>query len=215
MTARRIVLWRHGRTAWNAEHRFQGQLDVPLDEVGLAQAERAAALLTGLRPSAVVCSDLQRARSTAAPLLELTGLSASYDPGLRETFAGEWQGLTRRELEERYGADLARWAAGADMRPGGGETRVEVSERMVAAITAALDPLPADATLVVVSHGGAVRAAIGRLLGLPPQHWAALGVLSNCAWSVLLENTQPVGPPWRLLEYNAGSLPEPALGDDR
>jgi glucosyl-3-phosphoglycerate phosphatase len=212
---RRLVLWRHGRTAWNAERRFQGQLDVPLDETGRQQAARAATLLAHLGPDAVICSDLARARQTADPLLGATGLEATYDAGLRETFAGEWQGLTRTELEQRYGDDLARWAAGADMRPGGGETRVEVAERMVDAVERALPRAGAGGTLVVVTHGGAARAAIGRLLGLPPENWAALGVLANCAWSVLVENRMPAGPRWRLAEYNAGSLPEPALGDDR
>jgi glucosyl-3-phosphoglycerate phosphatase len=214
MSARRLVLWRHGRTAWNAEHRFQGQLDVPLDPIGEAQADRAAALLADLAPTDIVCSDLVRARRTAEPLAAATGLSVAVDPLLRETNGGYWQGLTRPELAARYGDELTRWLAGADLRPGGGETRTEVADRMTLAIGRALDAQTGDGPLVVVSHGGAIRAAIGKLLGLPPQHWAALGVLSNCAWSVLQENNAPSGPPWRLLEYNAGSLPEPALGDD-
>ena len=69
--------------------------------------------------------------------------------------------------------------------------------------------------LRLATHGGAARAAIGALLGLPIEHWAALGVLANCAWSVLEENTSVHGPAWRLQEYNAGSLPVTALADDR
>ena len=209
------MLWRHGRTAWNAARRFQGQLDVPLDDVGRAQADRAAALLAALDPTRIVSSDLARAAATAEALTSATGLPAALDPGLRETYAGDWQGLDRDQLEERYGEDLARWAAGSDLRPGGGETRVEVAARMVAAVARGLDQVPAGGTLVVASHGGSIRAAIGRLVGLPPEHWAALGVLSNCAWSVLLENTAAAGPPWRIQEYNAGTLPQPTLADDR
>ena len=83
----------------------------------------------------------------------------------------------------------------------------QVADRMVAAVDRGLALIPEDGVLVVVTHGGAARAGIGRLLGLPPEHWAALGVLTNCSWSVLLENSPP-GPAWRLQEYNAGSLPE-------
>lgn len=215
MTERHIVLWRHGRTAWNAERRFQGQTDVALDEVGIAQAERAAKALARMRPASIVSSDLSRARMTADALSALTGVPVDLDAGLRETYAGEWEGLTRDELEERFGDQLAQWSAGSAIRPGGGETRLEVAERMVASIDRALAALAPGGTLVVATHGGAARAAVGALLGLPPEHWAALGVLANCAWSVLQENTSGHGPAWRLQEYNAGSLPVTALADDR
>ncbi|MFZ8910383.1 MAG: histidine phosphatase family protein [Candidatus Nanopelagicales bacterium] len=205
---RRIAIWRHGRTSWNAEQRFQGQTDIELDEVGIAQAQRAASMLASLPPSAIISSDLTRTRQTASPLVAITGIEPAYDEGLRETFAGEWEGKTRPVLLEEYGNDLHRWSADPLMRAGGhGETRVEVADRVVAAIDRGLAGLPDDGVLIVVTHGGAARAGIGRLLGLPPEHWGALGVLTNCSWSVLLENTSH-GPDWRLQEYNAGSLPE-------
>ena len=205
---RRIAIWRHGRTSWNAEQRFQGQTDIELDEVGIAQAQRAASMLASLPPSAIISSDLTRTRQTASPLVAITGIEPVYDEGLRETFAGEWEGKTRPVLLEEYGDDLHRWSADPLMRAGGhGETRVEVADRVVAAIDRGLAGLPDDGVLIVVTHGGAARAGIGRLLGLPPEHWGALGVLTNCSWSVLLENTSH-GPDWRLQEYNAGSLPE-------
>ena len=65
MTSRRIILWRHGRTAWNAERRFQGQTDIPLDDTGMAQAARAAKVLARLHPNRIHSSDLSRARATA------------------------------------------------------------------------------------------------------------------------------------------------------
>ena len=205
---RRIAIWRHGRTSWNAEQRFQGQTDIALDDTGIAQARRAAAMLASLPPSAIICSDLLRTQQTAAPLVELTGIDPVLDEGLRETYAGEWEGKTRPVLLEEYGDELHRWSADPHMRAGiVGETRLEVADRMVAAVDRGLALIPDDGVLVVVTHGGAARAGIGRLLGLPPEHWAALGVLTNCSWSVLLENAPP-GPAWRLQEYNAGSLPE-------
>jgi glucosyl-3-phosphoglycerate phosphatase len=213
--SRRVVFWRHGRTTWNAERRFQGQTDIPLDETGVAQAARAAKALARLRPHRIVSSDLSRARTTAAALAETTGLPVVEDACFRETYAGAWQGLTRTELEAQFGEELADWAAGSDLRPGGGETRREVAARMVAGVERSLADVGPGEVLVVATHGGSARAAIGALLGLPYEHWSALGVLANCAWSVLEENTAGRGPGWRLQEYNAGSLPVAALADDR
>jgi probable phosphoglycerate mutase len=213
---RRLVLWRHGRTSWNAEHRFQGQSDIPLDEVGVEQARRAAAVLAALTPHLIISSDLIRASSTAAALSALVGVPVHLDPRLRETYAGDWQGLTRDEIKALSGPDLMEWAAGSDLRPGGGERRTEVAARVAEAIDEYVQTLPEDGVLVVATHGGAARAAIGQLLELPVEHWATLGVLTNCAWSVLLENEQASGRPnrrWRLQEYNAGSLPEPVPVD--
>jgi len=215
MAEQRIVLWRHGRTAWNAQRRFQGQSDIELDDEGRTQAQRAAGLLVHLRPDRIISSDLSRAFDTARELGVLTGIEVRPDARLRETFAGEWEGLRRPELLDRYGEELAQWASDSDARPGGGETRIEVADRMVEAINEELAHLPESGTLVVATHGGSARAAIGALLELPPTHWACLGVLSNCAWSILIQNTTSFGPAWRLQEYNAGSLPTPALADDR
>jgi probable phosphoglycerate mutase len=212
---RRIVLWRHGRTSWNADRRFQGQTDISLDDVGREQAANAARLLTGLKPTAIISSDLERAADTAAELSTLTGIPVRIDERLRETYAGDWEGMVWGDIESRYANDIARWVSDPYLRPGGGETRVEVAARMTAAISEALAELGPDGTLVVTTHGGAARAGLGALLELPPEHWSILGVLTNCAWSVLVENTSGYGQMWRLQEYNAGTLPEPALGDDR
>jgi glucosyl-3-phosphoglycerate phosphatase len=212
---RRIVLWRHGRTEWNAARRFQGQTDIPLDSVGIQQAIDAAESLATLNPSRIISSDLQRAAVTAQTLADKCNLGLIIDPGLRETFAGEWEGQTREFLVENYGDQLAAWAAGSNLRPGGGETRTEVAARMYSVIDRELEHVGSGETLVVVTHGGSARAVIAQLMDLPPEHWAVLGVLTNCAWSILTEKDSPYGPPWRLQEYNAKSLPVPALADDR
>ena len=203
----RIVLWRHGRTTWNAEHRFQGQTDIPLDDLGLRQAERAAQALAMLAPSAIVSSDLQRAATTAQFLGDIAELPVVRDPRLRETHAGTWEGLTRPELEAGYGDEWVRWVADPHLRPGGGESRIEVADRVEAAVLSAMADAPDDATVVFATHGGAARAGIGRLLGLPSDQWSVLGVLGNCAWAVLAQNSSGHGAPWRLHEYNATSLP--------
>ncbi|MCH9830646.1 MAG: histidine phosphatase family protein [Actinomycetia bacterium] len=215
MLSRKVVFWRHGRTEWNAQRRFQGQTDIPLDEVGLEQASDAARLLVGVRPTRIISSDLSRAASTASALAELVNLDVRTFAGLRETNAGTWEGQTREALIANHGDELAAWAAGSNLRPGGGETRTEVAQRVINVINDELTTISERETLVVVTHGGSARAAIAMMMELPPEHWAALGVLSNCAWSVLSEKDSQFGPAWRLQEYNAKSLPVPALGDDR
>jgi probable phosphoglycerate mutase len=219
MSARRLVLWRHGQTVWNAESRHQGQIDIPLNEVGIEQARHAAQTLLAMKPTHVIASDLSRALETGRTLSDLAGIDLTVDARLRETFAGEWQGMTRNEIMAKYPEDYAAWGGDSEIRPGGGETRWEVSERVVEAIESALLSVPAGGTLVVASHGGALRSALGRLLGLAPEQWTILGVLANAQWSVLSELDENLpklpGLKWRLQEYNAGSLPEPAIGDDK
>jgi len=162
-------------------------------------------------PDVVVSSDLGRAQQTAAPLGVICGVHVRLDPGLRETFAGDWQGMLTREIEGRDGARLGAWRAGADVRPGGGETRTEIADRAEAALYRGLAEVPDAGVLVLVTHGGTARALIGRLLELPLVSWQVLGGLANCSWSVLEEWGERS---WRLTEHNAGTLPEPVMGDD-
>jgi broad specificity phosphatase PhoE len=212
VTGRRIVLWRHGQTEWNLLGRLQGQTDVPLDAVGRQQALTMARLLAALHPSAIVSSDLSRAVETARALADIVKLDIALDEGLRETFVGTWQGLTDEEIRDRFPEEYAAWREDHyHQRRGGGEVEAEVAERAVAAIERALKAVPDRGTLVVVTHGGTARVSIARLLGLPAAYTGVLGGLSNCSWSVLGEGHRG----WRLLEHNAGSLPEPVFGDDR
>ena len=199
------MLWRHGQTIWNVEHRFQGQTDISLDETGEAQAEYAARRLATLMPSAIFASDLSRAQQTAAPLSRLTGLPVTPDKGLRERSGGVWEGLTDTEIRERYPRERASWD------PPDGEPTSVVADRMGAAITRIAVGLEPGQLAVVVSHGAALRIGMERVLGLPAEGIGVLGPLANCSWSVL----SVAGDHWRLLEYNAGTLPEPVLGDDR
>jgi probable phosphoglycerate mutase len=213
------VLWRHGQTVWNAERRFQGQSDIPLDETGQAQAERAARLLAGLRPDLIVSSDLSRAAGTAAALARLTGLEVTLDKDLRERHGGCWEGLTDAEIRARYPVEHANWS------PPDGEPTSVVAERVAAALHRIAAVLAdgqagdrasgqtdgAGGLAVVVSHGAALRLGMSRLLGMPDDLSGVLGPLSNCSWSVVGRRRDR----WRLLEHNAGTLPEPILSDDR
>ena len=201
----RLVLWRHGQTQWNVEGRFQGQSDIPLDPEGEQQAERAARLLAALEPKAIYSSDLIRAAATAAPLARLTGLPVIPDKDLRERYGGLWEGLTDTEIRTRYPVEHSQW------HPPEGETSMAVADRAGAAMERIADTLIPGSLAVVVSHGAALRLGAARLLGLQEELWGAVGPLANCAWSVLGRRRGR----WRLLEHNAGTLPEPVLSDDR
>jgi len=201
----RLVLWRHGQTIWNVEKRFQGQTDIPLDEAGMAQAERAARLLAALRPDAIFSSDLRRATSTAAPLASITGLPVQLDKDLRERSGGSWEGLTDVEIRARYPDEHASW------NPPDGEPSAAVADRVAAALGRVAATIADGGLAVVVSHGAALRLGMSRMLGMDGDLFGALGPLANCSWSVL---GQRYGR-WRLLEHNAGTLPEPVLSDDR
>lgn len=141
----------------------------------------------------------------------MTGLRVDTDKRLREIDVGSWQGLTFDEVTQRFPAEAAEWRDGGEGRRGGGETLIEVGARALAAVTDALVALPAGGTLVVATHGAAGRALVASLIGLSTSSWRALGSLANCSWSVVGES----GSGWRLWEHNAGSLPEPVVGDDR
>jgi probable phosphoglycerate mutase len=203
---RRIVLWRHGRTEWNATGRFQGQTDISLDEVGREQADGAARRLASLQPERLVSSDLHRARDTMAALATLTGLEIDLDVRLRETFAGDWQGLTGAEISSRYPEEYKSWRAGDPLlRVGGGETRQEVAERMAAAVRDVAARLSDDGLAVLTTHGGAARLGIAALIGMPLERFTNIGGLSNTSWSMLRDTDQG----WVLVEHNAGTLPTP------
>jgi broad specificity phosphatase PhoE len=203
------VLWRHGRTEWNDSRRFQGQTDVALDAVGREQAAVAAAQLATLAPQLIVASDLSRAADTAQALADLVRLPVRRTPALRETHGGSWEGQFADDLKDD--PQYVAWLAGDDVAAGGAETRSQVGDRGVAAVREVVAELEAGGLAVVASHGGTIRSVIGRMLNLPVEHWRVFGGLANCCWSVLEEGRTG----WRLVEHNAGSLPQVVLGDDR
>jgi broad specificity phosphatase PhoE len=196
-------LWRHGQTAFNAERRFQGQTDIPLNAVGREQAARAARYLAALQPDAIFASDLTRAAETAAALARLTGLSVQLDKDLRERHGGLWEGLTDVEIRERYPEAHAVWV------PPEGETAATVADRGSAALERIADSMPSGTTAVVTGHGANLGMGLARLLGIPDGA-RILGAFGNCRWSVLGRR----GDKWRLQEHNVGSLPEPVPEPD-
>ena len=206
----KVVLWRHGQTDWNIANRFQGSTDIPLNETGQSQVIRAGKLLTGLAPTQIIASDLSRAFNTAKALADLVGLEIKKDKRLRETDGGNWEGKTGEQNRAEDFTNFVRWIDGDDIPAGGiGERRIEVMNRGVAAIKDALES-KTNQTLVVATHGGTARCIIGGLLNLPATNFTSIGGLSNACWSIL--ESSPRG--WHLVEHNAGSIPEPILGEE-
>jgi probable phosphoglycerate mutase len=158
-----ILLVRHGETAWNAENRFQGWADIPLNVNGEAQAKRAALALRELLPEdraihLVATSDLARARQTAEILREQVCLEELHiEAGLRERDVGDWSGLTAAEIEARWPGLLGQWRRGELQSTPNGETTSALIERSLACISNLVGRVPEAATLVAVTHGGVIR----------------------------------------------------------
>lgn len=210
MAGNRVLLWRHGQTDWNIVNRFQGHSDIPLNDVGRYQVKHAAEILAGMNPTAIISSDLGRARATAQALADLVGLPVTTHKNLRETNGGLWEGKTGKENRAEDFQNFIRWIDGDD-NPAGttGEKRSEVAARAVGVIMKELEG-KTDELLVVATHGGTARCVLGELLQLPLSHWGVIGGLSNASWSILERNARQ----WNLIEHNAGSIPEPVYGEE-
>jgi 2,3-bisphosphoglycerate-dependent phosphoglycerate mutase len=159
-----LYLVRHAESEWNASGRWQGHADPPLSPDGRGQASalvaRLEAELDGSSVTGLVCSDLGRARETAAELGRKLGLIPVSDPGLRELDIGEWSGLRRAEIAARDPEILARFEANdANARPPGGETRRELRHRARWAVRRIANGDPWG-RVVIVSHLGLIRALL-------------------------------------------------------
>lgn len=158
----RLLLVRHGQSEWNADGRWQGQADPPLSELGRRQAQAAAAAVGAV--DAVVASPLERAFLTAAAISEAVGVGpVLVEPDLMERHAGEWQGLTRAQIDELYPGYLDD--RGDDRRrPPGWEDDDVLLDRVLGALDRLLAQLAGADDVVIVTHGGVIYA-IERHLG--------------------------------------------------
>jgi probable phosphoglycerate mutase len=155
----RLLLLRHAQSTWNAAGRWQGWADPPLSEQGRAQAEKAAAELAGEPFATVVSSDLVRARQTADVLAHALDLGpVTIDAGLRERDVGAWSGCTTAEIDERWPGVLDDWRAGRLTSPPDGEDHAAFAARVVPAVEHAARRGAGGAAVLVVTHGGVIRA---------------------------------------------------------
>jgi broad specificity phosphatase PhoE len=165
---KRLLLVRHGESEWNAVRRLQGQADIALSPRGEEQARALATVVAQLAPDRVISSDLRRARHTA----ELLGYAeAPTDAGLREVDVGEWTGLPIDQIIAQDAEGYRAWRAGS-FAPPGGEVWQDFATRTLAATTNAL---ATTNRLLIVCHGGVIRALLQSLLGLPPKRIIPVG----------------------------------------
>lgn len=164
----RLLLLRHAQSTWNAERRWQGWADAPLSELGREQSRAMAAWLqnSGVAFTGAVSSDMARSLETARTVAALLGLGdVAVEPSLRERDVGDWSGRTTDEIEDVWPGAIEAWRAGRLDRPPGGEHEPAFVRRVMSAV----ERLAAGAggRLLVITHGGVIRAVERHLGGDP------------------------------------------------
>jgi broad specificity phosphatase PhoE len=175
-----ILLARHGETDWNSERRWQGHADRPLNAVGREQARELAETLTDRAIDVVYSSDLLRAHETALIVGDRLGLPVGVDAGLREVDVGDWSGRVHSEIEGLDPDGYRRWREGGKGWAGG-ESYEEMGERVVAAVLRLATRHPGE-TVLIVTHGGSIRACRATAAGLDyaASRVSAIGSMANC-----------------------------------
>jgi broad specificity phosphatase PhoE len=167
MPTTRVILVRHGQTAWNVGDRFRGRQDLPLDAIGRQQAAAAGKRIASRwSPRAIYCSPLTRARETAQAIGDACGLAVQSQDGLIDIDYGDWQGLSPEEAAGQYPALHAAWLhAPETVQVPGGESLVQVQSRAFANLLEIMNQHP-DETVVVVAHTVVNRLLLCAVLGL-------------------------------------------------
>lgn len=170
----RIIAIRHGETAWNVDTRIQGQLDIPLNDMGRWQAKRLGRAVAHEGIVAIYASDLLRAYETARAVADSTGVDIGTETGLRERHFGEFEGFTWKEIEERWPAESERWRKrDLNFAPRGGESLPVFYERCIGTASR-LAVAHAGQTIAIVAHGGVMDClyrAASRIDLQAPRSW--------------------------------------------
>ncbi|UOE43681.1 histidine phosphatase family protein [Agromyces larvae] len=205
-----FFLARHGETEWHADHRYAGNSDVGLTRHGLGQAAALAAWAVDARLDAIISSPLSRARRSAAPSVETTGLALRIDDRLVEIDFGVGEGLTPEEIADRYPAEWTAFcrAPASSPLPEGESGRAGIARAMPV-----LDELVAefpDGRVLIVAHATLIRLLFCELAGMDPDGYRdLLPVLGNCSVTTIVypwltESTaaHPNHPRMRLLGFD-------------
>lgn len=225
---RRLILLRHGQTHYNASLRMQGQLDTELSELGIQQAHAAGRALAPRRPWTIVSSDLHRAHETARALASVVDLEVQTDSRLRETYLGDWQGMTHFEVDDKWPGARGWWRSSPRWAPPSGESRLDVARRTREVVDELVSCSPEwnEHPAVLVAHGGAIAALTAALLELPVPQYSVFNGLGNTCWVQLSAHSRPAsesdaadelevgattdaarGVLWRLDQWNVGVAP--------
>jgi probable phosphoglycerate mutase len=187
MDATRLIVVRHGETAWNVDTRIQGHLDIPLNATGLWQARQLGDALAGETISAIYTSDLLRARKTAQAVADATGAALVDEPGLRERAFGSFQGRTFAEVETEHPEQARRWRQrDPDYAPDGGESLRVLRERVVDTTHRLAARHPGELVLLV-THGGVLdvlyRAATRQDIQAPRTWQLGNAAINRLLWT--------------------------------
>jgi 2,3-bisphosphoglycerate-dependent phosphoglycerate mutase len=188
MEATRIIAVRHGETAWNVDARIQGQLDVGLNDTGRWQARRVGEALAGEQITAVYTSDLGRARQTAQSIAEVTGTPVVPEEGLRERSFGIFEGKTFDEIHQTWPDHAHNWRKRVPewQPPEGGESLIQLRERVIRTLAALAARHPGE-QIVVVAHGGVLdalyRIATGQDVNSPRTWELPNGAINRLLWT--------------------------------
>ena len=161
------LLLRHGQTPMSVQKRYVGRTDAPLTDTGVQQAAAAAKRLAQAGIGAIVSSPLERTVRTAEEVSAVTGVPAVTDDGFRETDFGAWEGMTFAEVRERWPSEMTAWLADPSVAPPDGESFVQVSERVTAALHRVLAERASE-TVLIVSHVTPIKTLVAAALLAPP-----------------------------------------------
>lgn len=190
----RVLLVRHGQSEWNASHRLQGQADIALSETGKSQADALRPVIDEIGPCRVISSDLERVRDTAQ---RITSVAPRFLQNLREINVGDWTGRKIEDIQAEDETAYLGWRAGTTTPPGG-EAWDNFADRVAAVIRTEMND-PCE-NLLVVCHGGVIRAVLQRFLCLSldriipvaPASLTAIRLLGNKSERLELFNYRPV-----------------------
>jgi len=190
----RLILLRHGESQWNLENRFTGWIDVPLSPRGIQEARNAGEKLRPYRFDRAFTSVLQRANETLRLALEVIGqttIPSERDKALNERMYGELQGLNKTETAEKYGEDQVKiWRRSYDVRPPGGESLKDTSERVLPYYDKAIKPhLLAGETILIAAHGNSLRALVMELEQLTKEQVLELNIPTGAPLLYELDST--------------------------
>ena len=179
-----LLIVRHGETAWNAEGRIQGHTDIGLSAAGVEQARLLGTRLASIPIDVAYCSDLKRASETATLALGDKDVVLDKTPRLREYHKGAYEGMTLAEIKAQFPDDFPRYLEkNLDYAPEGGESTRGVSSRM-AEFFGEIKAKHLNETVLVVGHGGSLRAGMVSLLGMPLEgNWSF--VFDNCGLTMV------------------------------
>ena len=194
----RLLLVRHGESLWNADRRLQGQADIALSDLGRTQASRAAPVISSFAPGRALTSDLSRARETAAIL----GFpDARLEPALREHSVGNWEGRIIPDIVAETPEAYEAWRAGT-FTPSGGEPWADFTTR-VTDVVRAEQTIGDCRNLLIVCHGGVIRALLHGLLGLSPN---SVIPVAPASLTTLRFGGDGGSPRLELFNYRAGQI---------